>query len=827
MNALLRDIRHSIRNLIRAPAFAAVAVLLIALGVGATTTLFSLTYGVLMKPLPWPEADRVVRLQETRGGSTGRIPWTISNATYHAWREHHSTIEDVGGWMRSQTMTLTIGAGTPERLRVGRVTPSLMRVLGVRPRLGRVPSDDEAGGRSGPRTVVIGFDVWRHRFAGDPTVIGRTVRLDDRLVTIVGVMPEGFTFPDRDTEAWLPLEIARVTAGADVIQAMIFNAVARLRPGATAGQASSEATARGLSAPKLGSAAVALFGNDGAVAVAAVPARDALTADVRPALVVLLAAVALIFGTAVASVLVLQQSRAVRRRREMAVRIAIGAGSGHIARLWLVESAVIGAIGGAAGLATAAALHRALPAVLPPDFPRLAEIGIDRTVTACAAGLTLLATVLCGLVPMLQLRDRAPAQALTVDATAPDGARSTRATAMRRAMMAAQIAVACVLLVGTGLLARSFGALLAADRGFDPRGVLTAHFTTDLMPFASGSAGLERARERLAALPGVTAAAFGNALPFVTSGGFRGFTMPSPLDPAATVQVQAIVRTVSPEYFAAMGLRLISGRALEGVDTADSLPVVVVNRTFAARYLGPEPIGTMLPMVAGARREWTVVGVVDDLRQGGLSGVAPAAFGGVADPPQPEMFFTYRQWTQGIQDVVFVVRTAADASALGPALRATVAGEAPGLALDSLMTLDDRVRESLARPRTYALLLGGFGVFALAIAGAGLFGVISYLAAERTREIGIRAALGARPGDILWLVSQETAAVLVVGLSIGLGAAFVLARSLTPLLYGVPTHDPMSFVAVPVILAAVAAVACAIPARRAARVNPLVALRHQ
>ncbi len=632
MDALLRDIRHSIRNLVRAPAFTTVAVVLMALGIGATTTLFNLTYGVLLKPLPWPAPDRVVRLQETRGGSPGRIPWTISNTTYHAWREQPSAIDDVGGWMRSQTMTLAVGPDAAERVRVGKVTPSLLRVLGVPPGAGRVFADEDASNRGGPTVVVIGFDFWQRRLGGDPAAIGRSLRLDDRLVTVVGVMPPGFAFPDRETEAWLPLDIPRVWAGADVIQAMIFNAAARLRPGVTPQQAASEATARGLAAPRLGSGAVALFGNDGAVAVAAVPARDALTADVRPALVVLLAAVALIFSTAIASVLVLQASRALKRRREMAIRMAIGAGAGRLARLWLVESAIIGLAGGVAGLLAAGALHRILPAVLPPDFPRLGEVRMGALAGSVAGGLTLLAVAVCGLVPMLQLRDRALASSLNADAVSDAaGAATTRATRIRRGMMVGQVAIACVLLVGTGLLVRSFAALLSADRGFDPHGVLTAHFTTAARAFASASAGLERAQQRLSSLAGVTDVAFGNALPFVTTGGFRGFRMPSPADPGTTVQVQTIMRTVSPEYFAAMRLRLVAGRALEAADTASSLPVVVVNRTFASRYLGSHPLGAILPVAAGTRRAWTVVGVVDDLRQGGLNGVAPSAFGGVPD----------------------------------------------------------------------------------------------------------------------------------------------------------------------------------------------------
>jgi putative ABC transport system permease protein len=828
LNDLGRDVRYAVRTLSRSPGFATVAVLLIGLGVGATTTLFSLTYGVLLRPLPWPEPDRLVRLQETRGGKAGRVPWTITNTTYHAWREQPGTIEELGGWRRGQLMTFSTGAGERERLRVGNVTPSLLRVLRARPATGRIFADDDAVAADGPGVVILSYTVWQRRFAADPAIVGRSFRLDDRLMTVVGVMPEAFAFPDRETQAWLPMGLARVRPGADVIAGQIFNAIARLRAGVTAVQASSEGTARGRAAPTLANAGLGLFGNSGVIAVTAVPARDALTADVKPALIMLLAAVGLIFATAIASVLVLQTARVAKRRREIAVRMAIGANAGHLLRQWLIESALVGGAGGAAGLALAAALHRILPALLPPDFPRADDVTLDARVALVAAALTAFVVIVCGLVPALQARRDNLRDALAGDSTASGtSAASVRSTRMRAAMMVAQVAIACVLLVGTALLARSFAALLGADRGFDPHDVLTAHLTMKARPFASQSAGLERIQQRLQALAGVAQVGFGDALPFVTTGGFRGLTLPSPTDPAVKIQAQTILRAVSPEYFPALGLRLMAGRALDRTDTASSRPVVVVNKTFVARYLGDRPLGIVLSIPIGAYRDWEVVGIVDDLRQGGLSSVAPTAFGGVGDPPQPEMFFTHRQWTGSISELAYVIRANANPAALAPTLRQILREEEPSLAIDSVMTMEDRVMQSLARPRTYAVLLGGFASFAMIIAAVGLFGVLSYMAAQRTREIGIRTALGAQPRDIVRLVTRETAAILVVGLGIGLAAAFLLAGSLRPMLYGVSTHDPKAFVIVPVVLSVIVALACAIPARRATRVNPLAALRYQ
>jgi putative ABC transport system permease protein len=825
MGVVARDARHALRALRAAPGFTAATILMMGLGVGATTALFSLTYAVLFRPLPWSEPDRVVRLQETRGGRAGRVPWTITNTTYHAWRVSPATIEEIGGWMRTQAMTMTTGTDGGERVRVGQITPSLLRVLGVQPAIGRRLEDTDVS-RDGPRAVLLGHSLWRTRFGGDPAAVGRGLRLDDRTVTIAGVMGQDFTFPDRDAQLWMPLGIATVESGATVIRAMIFNAVARLKPGVTAAQASSEGTARGRAAPSLGSAAVALFGSGSDVALAAIPAREALTGDVRPALVVLLASVALIFATAIASVVVLQAARAVKRRRDVAVRMAIGASSRDLARAWLVESGLLGAAGALFGLAVAAGIHRILPSILPPDFPRLHEVTLDGAVTLFAVLIAMLAVVVCGLAPAIQVRPRNLVESLTAGVAGSSGPIGGAAPTLRRVMMVAQVAIACLLLVGTALLTRSFAALLVADRGYDPDGVLTAHVTIRPQPFAAQAPALERVRERLQALPGVTVAGFANALPFVTTGGFRGFSMPSPSDPAAKVEVQTLIRTVSPDYFPALRLRLLAGRTLDSSDGATSRPSVVVNRTFAKQYLGANPIGVIVPVQFGSLRDFEVVGVVDDVRQGGLGGVAPAAFGGVADPAQPEMFFTPTQWTSPVSDLIFVVR-GGSGSSLASSLRTILREEDPSLVIDSIMTMEERVMHSLARPRTYAVLLGGFAVFAVGVAAAGLFGVMSYMAAQRTREIGIRTALGATPRDIVRLITGQAAAILAGGVAIGLGAAFILTRAIAPLLYGVPAHDPVSFVAVPFALAAVVGLACAWPARNATRVSPLVALRHQ
>jgi putative ABC transport system permease protein len=821
---LLSDTRLALRTTRRSPVFCTVTIVLMALGIAATSTLFSLMYGVLLKPLPWFEPERVVRLQETRAGKAGRVPWTITNTTYHAWREQPATIESIGGWMRPRLMNVSAAADAPDRLTVASVTPSLFQTVGVPPVIGRYFSDEDVN--SGVGVIVLGYYAWQRQFGGVDDIVGRTLRLNDNLVTVVGVMPVHFALPDHETEAWVPLRLPRVDPGAKSISGVIFNAVARLRPGATPAQAAAEATARGRAAPSLRSAGIGLFGSEGDISVSVVSAREALTAEVRPALLMFLAAVVLLFATAIGSIVLMQSARAVERTREMAVRAALGAGKGRLAVAWLVESAVLGTAGGVAGMVLSGVFHRAIPLVVPPGFPRLDDVALDMRVVVFSAGLTLLASLVCGLVPALQSRETNLHAALSSDRVTPGPVQAShRGRLLRASMIVAQVAVACVLLVGTGLLARSFVALLSADRGFDPQNVLTAYGSRPATPLAADAASLERARDRIRALPGVTDVAFANALPFVTAGGFFGTTLPSRENPAATVQVQAMLRVVSPEYFGAMGLRLLDGRFFDGTDTSTSRPVVVVNKTFAAEYLPATAVGSVLPTGIGSRNRWEVIGVVDDMRQGGVRGVAPSQFGGLTDPSQPELFFTYRQSDWNVNEVAYVVRSAGDPGSVAASVRGILGDESPSLTIDTVATMEALLLDSLARPRTYALLIAGFALFATGVALVGLFGVLSLMAARRTREIGIRTALGARRRDIVRLISGEAAILAVSGIGVGLAAAFAVVQWLSSFLFGVTTRDPVTFVAIPVFLLLASAVASAIPACRAARMNPTVALR--
>jgi predicted permease len=569
-------------------------------------------------------------------------------------------------------------------------------------------------------------------------------------------------------------------------------------------------------------AAMALFGSNGPVEVSIVPALDAMTADVRPALTILLAAVALLLATATANVASLQLARVTTRRRELAVRAAIGAGAGRLARQLLVESTLLGVAGGLAGVLLAHLLLRGLPLLLPADFPRMESIAVDPPVMLFALALSLMTSIAFGLLPSLHVRRVNLVASLSEDNLAPVGGtlRSTTVRA-RAAIMIGQVAVACVLLVGAALLTRSFIALMNADRGFDPSGLLTARvpMAVDYPPERRTQL-LEAVTDRLKGLPGVTHVAFANALPLVSTGGYSAFNMRSPRNPGIDLQVEAAQRIVSPGYFGALRLRIIEGRPLDETDTATSRRVVVVNRSFASKYLGEPAIGARIPWqrsAANVRAEWEVIGVVEDVRQNAVDG-----------PNQPEIIAPYAQvraMTTRSFDPIVVVRTSGDPTSYVSALRNFVRGQDPSLALDSVMTMDERVSTSLARPRTYAVLVGGFAVFAVVIAAVGLFGVLAYSVAQRSREIGVRSALGAPPLAIVGLVVRQALWVTAAGVITGLALAAVTMRALSTFLYGVKPRDPASFAAVAALLLLVAALATVVPARRAANVDPLKVLR--
>jgi predicted permease len=745
----------------------------------------------------------------------------MSNAAFNAWYSDPSLIEAIGGW-RIVTTTWIPSGGEPSRVQTAAVTPSLFPVLRAQPRLGRVFVEDDGrpGGNFPSKDVVIlSFPLWRDQLGGRDDVIGTAINLGGRPHTIVGVMPADFAFPDRTVKAWTPWAVPSVLAEGGGRRMSIFAAMARLRPGVTPEQAAAEATARARTAPDPGLAAVAMFGGSGAPEVGVVPAVEMMTTEVRPALWMMLAGVVLLLVTATANVASLQLARATTRRREFAIRAAIGAPVARVARQLAVESVALGIAGGLAGFAFAAAVTRLLPSVLPADFPRMDDIGIEVRTVVFAAGISLVSGLLCSLLPAVHAR-RLDLVGDLADGPAAGGFVRSPGMRARTAIMAAQVSVACVLLVGAALLTRSFAAMLAADRGYDPRNLLTARLPLPPdFPAERRTEILEAVKTRMQAVPGVATVAYGNALPLVTSGGFRAFKMRSPVSSGAEVDVNAMQRVVNPDYFDALALRVISGRAITDQDTMTSRQVIVVNRSFASTYLGPQPLGAIVPnlgMCRGDNDRWEVVGVIDDMRQGA-----------VLDPPQPEIFMPYAQvgCAGAVSEPILVVRTHDDPIDHAAMLRQVLRQEAPSLALDSVMTMDERVMLTLSRPRLYAVVIAGLAAFALVIAGVGLFGVVSYGVAQRAREIALRMALGARPADVFRVLLRQIAIVSAAGIGVGLALAYGSTRWLTTVLYGVAPHDPLSFVVVPALLGVVILVATVVPAARAMRLDPVRVLR--
>lgn len=819
------DLIYGLRLLRAKPGYAAVTILTIALGVGAVTTLFSVAYGVLLRPLPWGNTERLVRLSESRGGREGRVPGTMMNGSYLAWAEAPQTLEAIGYFSNSNAVTLT-GAGEAARVQLSRTTPSTLTLLGVAPVRGRLFESTDGRNRTNePSVVLISHAMWEERFGLRDDVVGQPIVLDGLQHTIVGVMPRDFRFPSADTSVWMAWQAPPVDAPGGAKTGTIMRAIGRLKPGVTPAQAAAEGTARAIAAPDAGPVAMALFGAKEPIQISVRDAQEAAAADVRPAIVILLVAAGLLFLTAVANVANLQLARATIRHRELTIRAALGAATSRLAQQLLIENAIVGILGSAAGLALTMALHGALPSLLPAGFPRVDAITIDGRVLAFTLLLSAFSTVACGVLPLLHVRRLEIARSLGEGSLASAGAGRGRIAGVRALIVASQVAVTCVLVIGGVLLARSFTAQMAADRGYDPANLLTAS-----IPFPTGytaerrEAALTAITDRLKTWPGVTHAATSNALPLTSAGGFSVFNFNSPIKAGAEVQAESIRRIVTPEYFGALGIRVRAGRALTEADSASAPGAIVVNRSFVQKYLEGIPIEQAIGLSLGKNVHWgskrqgdaIIVGVVDDVRQDALDATA-----------QAEIFLAAAQMpgaNAGNQAFV-LARTVDDPARYVEVLRTALREQDPAIALDAVMTMEQRVGNSLARPRLYAVLFVGFAVFALVIAAAGLFGVLSQSVSQRSRELAVRTALGATRAAVVGVAVKQMAIAMIAGLVIGLSASMALSNNLAPFIYGVSTRDWLSFGVAPLVLIAAGVIACVVPARRVARTDPIQVLR--
>jgi len=821
MDAIVRDVRYAFVVMRRNAGFSAAVLLTLAVGLGATTAVFSLVYGVLLRPLPYADSARLVRLSEEHPGAVSvlRQPM-LSNLTFHAWRQSGRTIDAFAAYSYAE---YTVGLpGGAARLVGAPVTPSMFTLLGARPALGRFFREDEA--REGADAVAVLSDRgWRERFGADPAVVGRSVLVDGKPFTIVGVARPDLRYPEWNPLLWTPLVVQQPppdgVSGAQGRMTVLW-ALGRLKPSMTRQQAEAEGTAAARSMPRP-MAANLLFGVGGPPVARVRGVVEEMTARLRLSLLVLAAGVACVLLIACANVASLFLSRGIVRQRELTVRAAIGAGRRRLVQQLITESAVYSTIGGGAGLLLASALVALLPRLASRDFPRFDDVRIDGAAFAFAAAAIVVTTILCGLAPALRATRVDLAGALHGgDGATAAGFRGARSGWLRDALLVAESAFAVLLLVGASLFARSFVRLIGVDAGYTPEHVMITEVFLPDGDRPDQGPGMQTLAasivERARTLPGVTAAGAGNMMPLDAGTQIAGFPAPWTRPGAAPQAVRSIQYVVTPGYAEALGLRLKRGRLFRDGDLAGDVRPWIVNEEFAQRYLPPDPIGFQFTFPATPRspeRVNEIVGVVANvLKQGNDA------------PPQAEHYETPRAPMRFFAHVQIATRTIGDPAAEAPAMREIVRALAPAAAVETT-TLSARLSESVARPRLAMTLLVTFAALALALASLGLYSVLAYGVSQRRRELGVRAALGADRRTLVALVLRQGVGVSAIGLAIGLAAAAALTRLMQSALFGVTPLDPASFALAPAVLALVAFAAAVIPGLRAARIDPAQALR--
>jgi putative ABC transport system permease protein len=825
----MNDLKLAFRQLLKNPGFTAVAVLTLALGIGANTAIFSIINGVLLKPLPYPNPDRLVTLWE-RSPQRGVEQERVSGPNYLDWREQNTVLSDLcvsPGWEGSEEFNLVL-RDTTAKVHASYTSASLFTTLGTTPLLGRtfLAEEDRKGGN---RVAVLSHGLWQRHFGGDSNVIGRSLTVDTygrRDYTIVGVMPPGFGLPSR-CELWLPLGWMGVTL-TERRSAHWHNVIARLKRGVTLAQAQTEMNA--IQARMAQSHPAETIGLE----VAVVPLlHQALGRNLRTALLVLWGVVTGVLLIACANVANLMLARAATRQKEIALRLALGAGRWRIMRQLLIESVVLAVIGGSLGVLIGWWGLQLFVAASPGNIPRLHEVTLDGAALGFTFGVSLFTGVLFGLAPAWQFSRSDLNEALKEGTRGASAGMATGRT--RNLLVVAEVALSVVLLAGAGLMLQSFARMLGAERGFQPEHLLTAEldfsvsgFSTWVRPTATRpQVPLRELIERLRALPGVQAVGAGSRLlrrenrpPHERVAIFGRPVLKPEEQPAAEF------KGITPDWLRALGGRVLRGRDFTEADTLEAPGVVLINETFARRYFPNEnpigqhfKLGSSQPPLSATNvwglSEWsTIVGVVSDVKS-------------LHPQPQavPEVYVPYWQWP--MQNPTLLVRTTSDPAALTEAIRRETKAVIPNLPLPVIRTMDDLLSESVAQPRLQAGLLSLFAGVALMLAAVGLYGVLAYTVTQRQREIGIRLALGARKRNVLSLVIGQGMKLALSGVALGLLAALALTRVIGSLLYGVTPTDPVTFAIVSLLLVAVALLACWLPARRAARIDPIEALRYE
>jgi putative ABC transport system permease protein len=801
---MLRDLRYGIKSLLKRPGFTAIAVITLALGIGANTAIFSVVNGVLWRPLPYPAPQQLVMTWENHQARGGPEREWLSPSDFDDWRDQNTVFTHLSA-LNDWGPTLT-GREDPEPLTGAAVSHDMFTLLGVEPSMGRTfrPEEDQSGA---PNVVLLSHELWQRRFGSDQEIVGKSISLNEDNYTVIGVMPAGFKFPIiGNAELWRTL---KPTASATCQRGcLVWRAIGRLKPEASIEQARSELSmiARRLAAQYPES--------NGKVGATLVPLHEQLVGNMQRPLLVLLGAVVFVLLIACANVANLMLARGATREREMAIRAALGASRGQVIRQLLTESMLVALAGSAGGLLLAFWLLRFFISVSPPGAPRFDQIGIDMPVLGFTFVMAMLTGLVFGLAPALHVSR--PDLNYSLKDAAKGGPSGASGGGLRRVLVVAEMALALILLIGGGLMMKSFLQLQRVDPGFNPDHVLTLRLFLNPTHYPQPQQVLTfytQLLDRLQTLPGVQAVAGISTLPLSGNETDTSFMIEGRPQPPPNQKPVAWYNSVSPDYFRAMGVRLTKGRVFTDRDDEKSSLVVIISEAMARRYWrNEEPLGKKIGSGPGHWRE--IVGVVRDVKHFGLD----------ADTP-PSMYFPVSQ--APARGMSLVVRTSGDPLTVVPALRSQILVGDKNMAIAKISTMSDLVSSSITQQRFILLLLGCFAALALALAAVGIYGVMSYAVTQRTHEIGIRMALGARAPDVLKLVVRNGMALALVGVGVGLAGAFALTRLLQSLLFEVRPTDIATFSTVTLLLLSIALLACYLPARRATKVDPLVALRYE
>ena len=804
---MLNDIRYAIRMLAKSPAFTFVSVLTLALGIGANTAIFSLVHSILLRPLPYHDSDQLVRMVQA-SPKLGLPSWGVSQANFAAYREQNRSFESLAIYDTGEINL--IGDGEPERLQTGTVTADFFKVLGISPSLGRTfqEGEDSAGRNS---VCVIGDGLWRSRFGADPNVVGRTMILNHTPVQIVGVMPASFKFPLAETDLWMPLAF-----DANRRAPYFYRVIARLKPGLSIGQAQLETTEilqnYGRQHPDR-SEAIGLTEGNGPHTIVK-PIKEVMVGRTEKPLLVLLSAVALVLLIACANVANLLLARATARTREMAVRVALGATRWRLLRQLLTESVMLSGLGAIVGIGLAAYGIQLLDKLPIAGIARIEEVRLSGSVLAFTAGLAVLTGLLFGFMPALR------AYAMGVASGIREGVRGTVAhRRLNASLVAVQFALSLVLLIGAGLLLKSFQRLQAVDLGFNPEQTLTMAATLPRVKYEDGEKALRfynSAIEQLRNSPGIKAVGLTTNLPFDSDGNADGFIIEGQvgLEDTVTESEQANIQSITPGTFQALNIPLLQGRDFQPTDTSGAPIVAIIDDTLAQRYWpANDAIGKRIATTGD--REWMmIVGVVKGIKHNSISEEkSPHIYMAMAQSPAPR--------------ASFVVRTDGPPTAAVAAFRAAIRQLDPDMPLHEVRPLTELIGETLSTQRLTNILLTGFAVLALILAAVGIYSTMSLYVGSRTKEFGIRLALGAQPGALRRKVLGHGLLLTAVGVVMGVAGAFAVTRMIKSLLFEVSATDPFVFITIPVLLVIVSLVACYTPARRATKVDPLIALRYE